>query len=71
MPAMGGFEVAAMIRERRPDTKIVLISGYPNRGDKGGVVPDGGQFLQKPVKANRLAQVIRMELDSTDLALVG
>ena len=68
---LGGFEVAEMIRERRPDTRIVFMSGYPDRDNKGGKMTDGAQFLQKPVKANRLALVIRMELDSTDLRLVG
>ena len=71
MPALGGFEVAEMIRERRPDTRIVFMSGYPNRNNTGGKMPAGAQFLQKPVKANRLARVIRMVLDSTDLGLVG
>ncbi len=65
MPTIGGFEVATMIRESRPDIKIVFMSGYPNRaGISNENVPDNCQFLQKPVKPAHLAQVLRQELDS-------
>jgi PAS domain S-box-containing protein len=64
MPTIGGFEVASMIRESRPDIKIVFMSGYPNRaGISNENVPDNCQFLQKPVKPAHLAQALRHELD--------
>jgi PAS domain S-box-containing protein len=68
MPTMGGFEVAAMIRESRPDIKIVFMSGYPNRaGISNENVPDNCQFLQKPVKPPHLAQALRHELDRANI----
>ncbi|NNE83948.1 MAG: PAS domain-containing protein [Alphaproteobacteria bacterium] len=65
MPNMGGFEAAEMIREARPDIKIVFMSGYPNRaGISNENLPDNCQFLQKPVKPGHLARTIRNELDT-------
>ncbi|MEZ5669748.1 MAG: CHASE domain-containing protein [Alphaproteobacteria bacterium] len=65
MPELGGFEVAQMIRASRPDIKVVFMSGYPNRGQAADErMPDGAVFLQKPVRPDRLAQSLRMELDS-------
>lgn len=68
MPMMGGFEVAEMIREARPEIRVVFMSGYPNRaGINNENLPDDCQFLQKPVKPGHLAQTIRQELDRTDV----
>ncbi len=65
MPTMGGFEAAEMIRDSRPDIKVVFMSGYPNRaGISNENVPENCQFLQKPVKPAHLAQTLRTELDS-------
>ena len=71
MPTIGGFEVAAMIRESRPDIKIVFMSGYPNRaGITNENAPEKCQFLQKPVKLAHLAQILRHELDGTGAHIV-
>jgi signal transduction histidine kinase/ActR/RegA family two-component response regulator len=72
MPSISGFEVAEIVRENRPDIKVVFMSGYPNRGrKKNAVVPKYAQFLQKPVNANHLAHVIRCEIEGTKLPLAG
>lgn len=64
MPGLGGFEAASMVRESRPEVKLVFMSGYPNRGVAGeDVMPVNSQFLQKPVDPNHLARVLRKELD--------
>ena len=64
MPTIGGFEMAEMIRETRPNIKIVFMSGYPNRaGISNEALPENCQFLQKPVKPAHLAQAVRQELD--------
>jgi PAS domain S-box-containing protein len=68
MPELGGFETAAIIRESRPEMKIVFMSGYPNRDDvEISAALKSAQFLQKPVRAAHLAQVIRQEIDGTHL----
>jgi PAS domain S-box-containing protein len=72
MPALGGFELAEMMHETRPNMKIVFMSGYPNRDRKERVkIAEDSQFLQKPVKTEHLAKVIRAELDSESIRLAG
>ncbi len=64
MPSLGGFEMSEIIHERRPDMKIVFMSGYPNRGQtKGRSIPERSDFLQKPIKSERLAMILRKTLD--------
>ncbi|MEZ5669749.1 MAG: PAS domain S-box protein [Alphaproteobacteria bacterium] len=65
MPSMGGLELAEMIRETRPDTRVILISGYSAAsGDRAdGKAGAAAQFLQKPVKPERLAQAVRNQLE--------
>ena len=31
MPAMGGIDLASSLRNQRPDTPIILITGYPDQ----------------------------------------
>ncbi|CAH2604289.1 Response regulator [Rhodovastum atsumiense] len=56
MPGMTGLELADQIRHRRPDVKVVLISGYflPQ------AVPQ--RFLKKPFHMKDLAAIVRAEL---------
>ncbi|NNE82403.1 MAG: response regulator, partial [Alphaproteobacteria bacterium] len=64
MPNMDGFEAADIIRGDYPDIKIVFMSDYPNRaGISTDKLPDNCQFLQKPVKPEYLARILRQELD--------
>jgi CheY-like chemotaxis protein len=59
MPGMGGTELALEIQSRRPDVRIVFMSGYPadqlNRADVA--------FLPKPFNPASLSRMIRKELD--------
>lgn len=60
MPHMGGEELAARIRSERPGTKVLLVSGYTERGDAlQGALVDGTAFLQKPYTLAALAHKIR------------
>ena len=60
MPGMGGGQLVETIRERRPDIKILLVSGYT--GDAlnrhGGIGP-GMNFLPKPFTVSTLAVKVR------------
>ena len=72
MPAMGGFELAEIMRERRPAMKVLFMSGYPRSSDAiQGRIKHEVRLLQKPVKADALAQNIRRELDNRESRLDG
>jgi CheY-like chemotaxis protein len=59
MPKMDGWEVLAVLRRLRPETYVVVASGYDLaqlRQERRAVVPDG--WLQKPFLADELAALL-------------
>jgi CheY-like chemotaxis protein len=59
MPGVSGSEVAARVRELRPDIKIIYMSGYTHDMiDRHGVFEPGTAFLQKPFSARALARTV-------------
>jgi two-component system, cell cycle sensor histidine kinase and response regulator CckA len=63
LPGMDGLELAVAIQRRRPAIKLVVMSGYSERGR--GLeerLPEGGQFLGKPFSPADLAQRIASAL---------
>jgi two-component system, cell cycle sensor histidine kinase and response regulator CckA len=65
MPGMSGRELAETLLARRPETKVLYMSGYTDDAvvSRGAIGP-GTAFLQKPFGADRLAQRIRELLDA-------
>ena len=64
MPGLGGFELAGIIQDSRPDMKMVFMSGYPkSKSAADADIPERARFCQKPIGAVRLAQIVRGELD--------
>ena len=61
MHGIGGKELAARVRRLRPDTAILLMSGYP-RADLA--LATGEEFLQKPFDPDQLLTKVRQMLDS-------
>ncbi len=64
MPGMGGRELADRLLSRRPELKVLFISGYPN--DALGTVGSPGAelaFLTKPFTADELLRKVRETLD--------
>ncbi len=65
MPEMGGRELAQVLRQERPETRVLFTSGYP---DSGGMALDVAEsrvpYLPKPYTPNELAQKVREVLDS-------
>jgi len=56
MPGMTGIELAIQLNRARPDTRILLISGF----DSGMLVLNNGwQFLPKPFVSDMLRDRIR------------
>jgi len=64
MPGLDGIGAAKAIVQRRPDIKVVFMSGYPSRGDLSrGDLPRGVPLLEKPFNAYSLARTLREALD--------
>ncbi len=66
MPGMSGPQLARSMRTSRPDTGVVLMSGYPGTRD-GGVDPQFQRnFLQKPFTTEELLRRVRDVLDRAE-----
>jgi len=62
MPEMTGTELAAEIRRRRPDMRILFVTGYVGEaGDAGDL--SGHGVLRKPFTVNGLAEAVADALD--------
>jgi CheY-like chemotaxis protein len=66
MPGMSGLELAEAIRNARPETKVLFISGYSERAFSSQTVTDmGAAFLQNPFMPHALSRKVREVLDGT------
>ncbi len=64
MPEMSGTELADQLIERRPELRVLFISGYPNdRAISAGRHDRRFSFLQKPFSAAELTSAVRGLLD--------
>jgi CheY-like chemotaxis protein len=63
MPVMDGRRLAERLRALRPDTRILLLSGYTDATDQRGAFTDA-EFLQKPFSTETLARKVRELLDA-------
>ena len=71
MPGMSGIELAAAMAETRPLMKTIFMSGYSDEANKTGQLPKGAAFLQKPVKLNHLAMVLRDIIEDEERLLAA
>ncbi|HEY0994483.1 MAG TPA: PAS domain S-box protein [Gemmatimonadaceae bacterium] len=62
MPELGGLDLAARLRERRPDLPIVFVSGYSDQGWSASSPWD--RFLAKPVTPAVLGATLQGLLDA-------
>ncbi|MBN2688000.1 MAG: PAS domain S-box protein [Deltaproteobacteria bacterium] len=66
MPGMGGKEVFERLKDIREDVKILLASGYSNKGDPEELLEKGCEgFIQKPFTLGPFSHIVREILDST------
>jgi signal transduction histidine kinase len=64
MPRMSGRDLADQLRTRRPEAKVLFLSGYTEAAvAHRGVLAAGGDFLQKPFTPPTLARKVREVLD--------
>jgi two-component system cell cycle sensor histidine kinase/response regulator CckA len=66
MPGMSGAELGKRVRELRPDTRVIYISGYTESTvGRHGVEATAG-FLQKPFTLTALGGRVREVLDAAE-----
>jgi PAS domain S-box-containing protein len=65
MPEMSGRQLAERLKERRPELKVLFVSGYTDDAIiRHGTLEPGIAFLQKPLSPESLARKVRVILDS-------
>lgn len=65
MPRVSGQEAATRVRARRPDVKVLYMSGYMDAGaEHQASLPENHAFLQKPFSLDGLLRKVREVLDS-------
>lgn len=69
MPGHSGPDLAAELTRRRPDLKVLYMSGYTDTTIvQRGILNPGTSFLQKPFTPDALARKVREVLDQPDEA---
>ena len=64
MPAMSGYELATALQASHPETKLLFVSGYAERGSGGSrELLLRSAFLQKPFSLHALARKVREVLE--------
>jgi CheY-like chemotaxis protein len=65
MPHLTGRQLAATLKQSRPNLKVLLISGYADQAaPANGGSATNGAFLQKPFSPTVLARKVRQLLDA-------
>ncbi|MDD5305588.1 MAG: response regulator, partial [Elusimicrobia bacterium] len=64
MPGMGGEELAEHLRQVRPETRVLFMSGYTDgRLDKLAETRDKADLLLKPFTVEQVCRRVRDALD--------
>ena len=64
---MSGLDLAAALREKRPDLKVLLTSGYPDLKERHDSFMDFA-LLKKPYRRTDLQNALRRLLDNAQIA---
>jgi signal transduction histidine kinase len=64
MPGMNGRELAVRLKELRPETRVLFMSGYTDRiMSPDGILDPSVAYLQKPFTADQLSAAVRSVLE--------
>ncbi len=58
MPALSGLELAEIVSERAPELPVILITGYGDVGQNGGLPASIKKLLPKPFTMDQLREVL-------------
>ena len=65
MPGMGGREVFDVLKQTKPDVKVLLSSGYSSTDQVAALIEKGCRgFIQKPYDTVKMSRIIRTILDA-------
>jgi PAS domain S-box-containing protein len=71
MPKLGGPALARSIAHLRPETRILFMTGYEERGPGSrGILPAGIESLQKPFSREVLIHRVRQVLDAAPVQVL-
>jgi CheY-like chemotaxis protein len=71
MPEMSGPEMVALMKNVRPEPRVLYLSGYPSEAlVTDQVLPPSTRFVQKPVSTRQLLEAVRQALQPGDFAAV-
>lgn len=63
MPEMNGVQLSDLFTQERPQTNVVMMSGYPfGEGAGSAAVPAGADFLRKPFREDKIRQILERAL---------
>lgn len=63
LPGLGGREAASTMVARRPDAKLLFMSGYSSAGSfRGELEKSGTEFLPKPFEVHELIEAVERVL---------
>ncbi|MGD8676474.1 MAG: response regulator, partial [Desulfobacterales bacterium] len=65
LPDMNGNKIYPLIKEFRPDLKVLVFSGYSIEGPAQEILDAGAHgFVQKPVSAEELSEKLKQLLQA-------
>jgi nitrogen-specific signal transduction histidine kinase/ActR/RegA family two-component response regulator len=63
MPGMDGVHLSDLFRQERPESNVVLMSGYPFLAvGRPLEVPEGADFVSKPFRCDKIRQILERAL---------
>jgi len=69
LPDISGVDLAEKITSRRPEMKVIFMSGYTDDSiHRRGVLDPGVDFIQKPFTPATIAQKVRAVLGTPDIS---
>ena|SRR5882672_8518950 len=64
MPVIDGFELEKLVRQRRPELSVILITGRHEIADQQRAIAQGNRFFRKPFDGQALLAAVGQALRS-------